>query len=68
MDRSNYPVHLFREGEQTPDDGLVDVEPAAGMEMAWQLTMQTWEFMGKSLDEYRLQRHVVRIVRSGGSE
>lgn len=39
--------------------------PGERLAMMWQLTLDSWAFMGKPLDESRLPRHVVRVLRRG---
>ncbi len=63
MDRSNYRTRLRRLTDSEDDDYVESLTPEARMEMAWPLTLQAWAFMEGLVDEPRLRRDVVRIVR-----
>jgi hypothetical protein len=41
------------------------VSPDEGVAMMWQLALQAWMFKEGMVDEPRLRRDVVRIVRGG---
>lgn len=60
--RASWPVKVFV--GHPPEDPLLD-DPEAGLNMMWQLTRDAWAMMGEPLDESRLLRHVVRVVRRG---
>jgi hypothetical protein len=63
-DRSAYPTRKTRLGEELPDP--VGLDPAARLEMVWQLTLQAWAFKG--LDhEPGLRRDVGRAPASDAS-
>ena len=65
MDRERYPSRVIRPGQEAPNDDLRGKTPEERLEMMWPLVVDTWAFMGKPLDESRLPRHVVRVVRGG---
>jgi hypothetical protein len=65
MDRSHYPTRIIRPGESEPPDPVWSMTPEQRLEMMWPLTLEAWRFMGIPVDELRLQRHVVRVVRRG---
>ena len=39
--------------------------PEQRLALLWELTKDAWAFMGKPVDESRLPRHVVRVIRRG---
>ena len=65
MDRTNYPTRLILPGQSEPPEDLRRTTPEERIEMMWDLVLDAWVFMGKPLDESRLPRHVVRVVRGG---
>lgn len=65
MDRSNYPVRVTRLEDQGKDDDYATLTPDERVAMVWTLTMQAWMFKEGRLDEQRLRRDVVRIIRDG---
>jgi hypothetical protein len=66
-DRSSYPVRKTTLREQDVDD-LENTTPAERLGMMWQLTLDAWAFTGQPLDESRLPRHIVGVVRSPAVE
>jgi len=40
--------------------------PEERLSIMWQLTVDSWAFKGEPLDESRLPRHVVRVIRGRG--
>lgn len=65
MTRHRYATRLIRPGEPEPDDDLEGTTAEERVAMMWPLVIDAWAFMGKPVDESRLQRHVVRVVRGG---
>ena len=62
-DRSHTPTRIRRLHDEEDDEYLRGLEPGERMAMVWQLTLQAWAFMEGLVDEPRLRRDVVRIVR-----
>jgi hypothetical protein len=54
--------HLHEQGEETD---LGSATPAERLSMVWQLMLDAWAFEDESVAESRLQRHSVRVLRSG---
>jgi len=54
---------LLKERDEAAD--LLAATPGERLAMMWQLTLDSWAFMGKPLDESRLPRHIVRVLRRG---
>ena len=50
--------------QQGKDVGVLHATPADRILMVWPLTLVAWEFKEPNVVQPRLQRHVVRIVRS----
>lgn len=67
MDRSTYPVRKLTLADEEREDAVRSMTPAERIAMVWQLTCQAWMFREGQLVEPRLRRHVVRVVRGGGS-
>ncbi len=65
MDRPDYPVRktsLEDQGRELDYAGMTAEERLA---MMWTLTVQAWMFKEGRLDEPRLRRDVVRVLRGG---
>lgn len=63
MQRINYRVRKTTLVGQRSTNDVASLTPAERMAMVWEITKDAWAFMGKPLDESRLQRHVVRVYR-----
>lgn len=63
MDRSDYPVRVTRLEDQGKDQDYDSMSPEERVAMVWTLTMQAWMFKEGRLDEPRLRRDVVRVLR-----
>lgn len=64
MDRSEYPVRVTPLEDQGKDHEYAAMTPEQRLAMVWTLTMQAWMFKEGRLDEPRLRRDVVRIIRN----
>lgn len=51
--------------EQGRDSGVPNETPAERLMMVWPLTLAAWAFKEPDVVQPRLQRYVVRTVRSG---
>jgi hypothetical protein len=50
-----------------PDDSDIErMTPGERIALVWQLTVDSWAFMGEPIGESRLPRDVGRILRRGG--
>ena len=56
-------IRLSEEGAD--DDELARMTPEQRMELIWPLTVDAWAMMGEDIAEFRLPRHVVRVIRRG---
>ena len=56
-------LHLSQEG--VDDDEVARMTPEQRMELIWPLTVDAWAMMGEDIAEFRLPRHVVRVIRRG---
>lgn len=63
MQRINYRVRKTTLAGQRSTNDVASLTPGERMAMVWEITKDTWAFMGKPVDESRLQRHVVRVYR-----
>lgn len=63
--RSKWIVRRGTLKEQDQEVDLLAATPGERLAMMWQLTLDSWAFMGKPLDESRLPRHIVRVLRRG---
>ena len=60
------PVRVARLHDQDTQEDLRNTTPEQRLGMMWQLAVDAWAFMGEPLDDSRLQRDVVRLVRRKG--
>jgi hypothetical protein len=56
-------VRVLKLQEQDEYDDLRSATPAQRLEMMWQLAVDAWAFKGEPVDELRLPRHIVRVLR-----
>lgn len=56
-------IRLSEEG--VDDDEVARMTPEQRMELIWPLTVDAWAMMGEDIAEFRLPRHVVRVIRQG---
>lgn len=64
MDRSHSPVRKTTRAEQRPPERVLD--PVEAWAMMWPLACDAWAMRGEPVDESRLLRHVVRVIRGRG--
>ena len=55
-------VKLDRTSQQY-DDGFVDAPKENLFEMVWEITKDTWAFMGEKDAEQRLQRNITNLFK-----
>jgi hypothetical protein len=65
IDRSHYPVRKGTLHDESHDETLAHLSPAARIAMVWSLTAQAWQFKEPAFHEPRLRRDVVRTLRGG---
>jgi hypothetical protein len=65
-DRSDYPVRKLRLGDEATGNDYAQFTPDERLAMVWTMTMQAWMFKEGLVDEPRLRRDVVRVVRGKG--
>ena len=63
MDRSHYRVRKIRLEEEGSATDVEQLSPEERIMMVWTLTLQAWMFKEGRVDEPRLRRDVVRIIR-----
>jgi hypothetical protein len=57
------PIRRIPLSEEGRDDDMRRFSPSERVAMMWQLALQAWMFKDGLVDEPRLRRDVVRIVR-----
>jgi hypothetical protein len=65
MNRRDYPVRVYRRGEQPPEPDPTATTVEERLAMMWPLALEAWAFKGEPVIEPRLPRHVVRVIRGG---
>ncbi|MDH4038108.1 MAG: hypothetical protein OEX18_05860 [Candidatus Krumholzibacteria bacterium] len=65
VNRKNLRVRVLERHEGFDDD-LKDATPADRIAMVWPLTVDVWAFMGYDIAQYRLSRHIVRVIHREG--
>ncbi len=63
-ERQSLITNIRRLDDTSPEASTTT--PSERLLMMWELTRTAWAFMGEPIDESRLQRHVVRVVRGEG--
>ena len=63
VSESDRSVRICRLGGEGPERDYLRMTPGERMSIVWQLTVDRWAFKGEPLDESRLPRHVVRVIR-----
>ena len=58
-----YPTRRRRLSDPDDEPEIAAMTPAQRMELVWPITLQTWAMMEGLVDEPRLRRDVVRVVR-----
>ena len=65
MQRRDYRVKKTTLADHSSTDDVASLTPAERLAMVWEITKDTWAFMGKPVDESPMQRHIVRVLRRG---
>lgn len=52
--------------KESDDDGYIEDKKENLLAMMWEITKDTWSFMGDADAEQRLQRNVTAVVRRKG--
>lgn len=55
--------HIVKKSSPEPDEEYVNGTPEERILMVWEITRDTWAFMGKGDVERRLQRHITKFIR-----
>ncbi len=63
MQRINCCVRKALLANHSSTNDVASLTRGERMAMVWEITKDAWAFMGKPVDESRLQRHVVRVYR-----
>lgn len=63
--RKNWPIRVYRLGEEPPDNLLATTTAAERVEMVWQVTLDAWALAGRTLPDYPRNEAPVRVIRSG---
>ena len=61
--RANLPVHIYRLGEEPPDDLLATTTPAQRLEMVAELSARVFEIAGHPAPSYARKDIPVRVIR-----
>jgi hypothetical protein len=64
-DRSHYPVRKVRLEDKEIGNDYSSFTPEERLAMVWTMTMQAWMFKEGIVEEPRMRRDVVHIVRGG---
>lgn len=63
--RKNWPVRVFRLGDEPVDDLRATTTASERLDMVWQLTVDAWTLSGRKIPDYLRHETPVRIIRSG---
>ncbi len=63
MQRINYRVRKTTLAGKRLTDDVSSLTSAERLAMVWEITKDTWAFIGQPVGDTRMQRHVVRLFR-----
>jgi len=61
--RQNRIIRVAKLSEQGKEPDIQNTTAAERISMMWQLAVDAWAFKGETIDESRLQRHIIHILR-----
>ena len=61
--RKEVKVRVTKLRDHGTSSDLASSTPEERWEMMWELAKDAWAFKGEPVDESRLQRHIVRVLR-----
>lgn len=62
--RRNWPIRVFKLGEEPPEDLSATTTAAERLAMMWPLALEAWAFSGRPLPDYKRSETPVQIIRS----
>lgn len=65
MQRINYRVKKTTLADHSSSADVASLTPHERLAMVWEITKDTWAFMGKPVDESPMEKHIVRVFRRG---
>jgi hypothetical protein len=65
IDRKTWPVHVYRLGEEPPDDLRASTTPEERLAMMWPLAVEAFSLSGKPMPDYRRVAAPVTLRRLG---
>jgi hypothetical protein len=68
VDRKDWPIRVYRLGEEPPDDLRATTTAAERLAMVWELTLDAWELAGREIPNYPREEAPIRIVPFLGRE
>lgn len=63
---SEIRVRNLHDQDRSDQEDFSRTTPAERLQMMWQLTVDAWAFKGERVAEFRLPRHIVRVLRREG--
>jgi hypothetical protein len=63
--RSNWPIRVYRLGEEPEDDLSETSTPEERLAMIWELSLDAWTLAGRPLPQYSRAETPVRVIRTG---
>jgi hypothetical protein len=62
--RHNWPIRVYKLGEEPADDLSATTTAAERLAMMWPLTLQVWALTGRPLPDYKRSETPIRVVPS----
>lgn len=62
--RRDWPIRVYKLGEEPPEDLSATTTPAERLAMMWPLTLDAWAFTGKPLPDYKRSETPIRVIPS----
>jgi hypothetical protein len=64
VDRSDWPIRVYRLGEEPADDLRDTTTAAERLAMVWELTQEAWKLANREIPDYPPEKAPIRVVRS----
>jgi len=64
-DRSDWPVNVYRLGEEPSEDLSDSTSPEERLVMMWELAERGWLLAGRSFPQYERENTPGRVLRQG---
>ena len=64
-DRANWPIKVYKLGEEPSDDLSESTTPEERLVMMWELAERGWLLTGREIPDYHRENMPGRVIRNG---